>query len=277
MPELRGKFVRASESTKPCGNRIDYCTAQRCVAALTLSVRPNLDPDARVRAMAGTTLFRAWPEAALRRLAQATRVSIHRPGGLVVDSNHPCHALTLVVEGTVQACVTAKAGRRITFKVGGPGGVYGLIPMLDGGEMPSDLVAVSSVVALAISYAAIRAELNRTPALWESLASEMGVRARGYTDQMRRFLFDGPRVRMAGLLVSFAHGGVQSKDGAIALPLQLSQERLAEMLGISRQWATGLVREMCDSGLIGWRYGRVTVFDIDGLRAIARESINPYA
>jgi CRP/FNR family transcriptional regulator, cyclic AMP receptor protein len=204
-------------------------------------------------------------------------VSVHRPGGLVVDSSRSCHALTLVVEGTVQACVTATAGRRITFKVGGPGGVYGVIPMLDGREMPSDLIAVASVVALAIPYSAVRAELIRTPALWESLASEMGVRARGYTDQMRRFLFDGPRVRMAALLASFAHGSAQSKDGSVALPLQLSQERLAEMLGISRQWATGLVREMCDSGLIGWRYGRVTVFDMDGLRAIARESINPHA
>ncbi len=249
----------------------------RCSATLPIPLRANLDQDARVRAMASTAIFRAWPDAALRRLAQAAQVLVHPRGALVVDSGRTSLALTLVGEGAVQACVTASAGRRITFKVGGPGGIYGVLPMFDGREVPSDLVAIERVVAVAISYSAVSTELKSTPALWESLASELAVRARGYTDQMRRFLFDGPRVRMAGLLVSLAHGSAQSEGGSVALPLQLSQERLAEMLGISRQWATGLVRELCDSGLIGWRYGRVTVFDMDGLRAIARQSINPNA
>lgn len=248
--------------------------ATRYIGKLTRSARPNLDDEARVRAMASTTLFRSWPESTLRRLAHSAQVSVHRRGGLVVDSGRTSEALTIVVQGVVQACVTAKAGRRITFKVGGPGGVYGLLPMFDGRKIPSDLVAHERVVALAIPYATLRAELVRAPALWELLASEMAARARGYTDQMRRFLFDGPRVRMAALLASLAHGGAQDGDGAVELPMQLSQERLAEMLGISRQWATGLVREMSDASIITWRYGRVTILDIDGLRAIARESIN---
>ena len=245
-------------------------------ATLAAPERPKLDQDARVRAMLSTTLFQAWPGTALRRLARTSQVSVHRRGGLVVDSGRTSRALTLVVEGTVQASVTAKAGRRITFKVGGPGGIYGILPMFDGREMPSDLVAMERVVALAIPYTAIRAELVRAPALWESLASDVSARARGYTDQMKNFLFDEPRVRMAALLVRLARRGAQSKAGAGAVQLQLSQEHLAEMLGISRQWATGLVRDMCESRLIGWRYGRVTVFDVDGLRAITRESINPY-
>ena len=241
---------------------------------MTRSARVNLDDEARVRAMVSTTLFRAWPEAALRRLAESAQLSVYRRGDLVVDSARAGHAMTIVVEGVVQACVTAKEGRRITFKVGGPGGIYGILPMFDRREIPSDLVALERVVTLAIPYTAVRAELTRAPALWELLASELAARARGYTDQMRRFLFDGPRVRMAALLASLAHGGARDGNGAVALPMQLSQERLAEMLGISRQWATGLVREMCDAGLITWRYGRVTVVDLEGLRAIARESIN---
>jgi CRP-like cAMP-binding protein len=146
--------------------------------------------------------------------------------------------------------------------------------MFDGREMASDLIAVGRVTALVIPYAAIRAELAREPALWEAVAVDAAVRARSYTDQMKRFLFDAPRVRMAALLVSLAHGGARAEDGAIEIGIHLPQERLAEMLGISRQWATGLVREMCRSGLVKWRYGRVTVLDLDGLRAIAQGSVN---
>jgi CRP/FNR family cyclic AMP-dependent transcriptional regulator len=231
------------------------------------------DQDARARAIASTPLFKAWPEDALRRLARASRVSTHRPRSIVVDSGRSCNALTLVVEGAVQASVTATGGRRITFKVGSSGGVYGLLPMFDGREMASDLVAVERVTALVIPYAAIRAELARAPALWETVALDAAVRARSYTDQMKRFLFDAPRVRMATLLVSLAHGGAKAQDGTTVIGVHLPQERLAELLGVSRQWATGLVRDMCRSGLIQWRYGRVTILDLDGLQTIAPGSV----
>jgi len=241
---------------------------------LTLPARPHLDLDARQRVIASIPLFNGWPETALRRLARASRVSTHRPGSLVVERGRPCTALTLVVEGAVQASVTATAGRRITFKVAGSSGVYGLLPMFDGREMASDLIAVGRVTALVIPYAAIRAELAREPALWETFAFDAAARARSYTDQMKRFLFDAPRVRMATLLVSFAHGGARAQDGTIAIDVHLPQERMAELLGVSRQWATGLVRDMCRSGLVRWRYGRVTVLDLEGLRAIAEGSVN---
>ncbi|MFO1306254.1 MAG: Crp/Fnr family transcriptional regulator [Burkholderiales bacterium] len=241
---------------------------------MTLPARTHLDIDARLRAIAATPLFNAWPEAALRRLARASRVSTHRPGSLVIESARRCIALTLVVEGAVQASVTAAGGRRITFKVGSSGGVYGLLPMFDRREMASDLIAVDRVAALVIPYAAIRAELARAPELWESVAVDAATRARGYTDQMKRFLFDEPRVRMAASLVSLAHGSARCEDGTVVIGVHLPQERLAELLGISRQWATGLVREMCRSGLIRWRYGRVTVLDLEGLKAIARSSVN---
>lgn len=146
--------------------------------------------------------------------------------------------------------------------------------MFDGREMASDLIAVGRVTALVIPYAAVRAELAREPALWESVAVDAAMRARSYTDQMKRFLFDMPLVRMATLLVSLAHGGARAEDGTIAIGFHLPQERLAELLGVSRQWATGLVRDMCRSGLVRWRYGRVTVLELERLRTIAQGSVN---
>jgi CRP-like cAMP-binding protein len=146
--------------------------------------------------------------------------------------------------------------------------------MLDGREMASDLIAVERVTALLIPYAAIRAELAQAPALWESVAVDAGARARSYTDQMKHFLFDTPQVRMAALLLSLAQEGSRSDDGTVLIGVHLPQERLAEVLGISRQWAAGLVRDMCRSGLVRWRYGRVTVLDLDGLRTIAQSSVN---
>jgi len=46
------------------------------------------------------------------------------------------------------------------------------------------------------------------------------------------------------------------------------------MLGVSRQWAALLVRELSAAGLVDWHYGRATVLDPAGLRGIARSGIN---
>lgn len=227
----------------------------------------------RMRTIAAVAPFNGWPEPALRRLAQSARASKHARGDHVVAASRPAVSLWLVVRGTVQASVTDASGRRITFKIGGPG-IYGVLPMLDGGEMPNDVIAVEPVVALAIPYDAIRAELDLAPELWKSIALEAGARARNYTIQMKQFLFDSPRRRMAALLWALAKDGVPSDDGSITIAQRLPQARLAEMLGISRQWTTGLVREMTRDGLIESRYGRVVIIDFDRVRAIASEGVN---
>jgi hypothetical protein len=45
----------------------------------------------------------------------------------------------------------------------------------------------------------------------------------------------------------------------VDIGLRLPQERLAELLGTSRQWATVLVREVSNAGIVEWRYGGATV------------------
>jgi CRP/FNR family cyclic AMP-dependent transcriptional regulator len=230
--------------------------------------------DNRRQAIASVAPFTGWPEAALLRLARSSQVSRHAVGAALAVAGPAAGSLTLVVRGAVQASITDAGGRRITFKVGSGPGVYGMLPMLDGREMPSDLIAIEPVVALAIPYAAVRAELALAPELWESIALEAGARARTYTRQMKRFLFDSPRLRMAALLASLAQEHARDDAGAVVIGLRIPQARLAELLGISRQWTTELVREMTRARLIEWRYGRVTIIDLDGLRAIASEGIN---
>jgi DNA-binding FadR family transcriptional regulator len=74
------------------------------------------------------------------------------------------------------------------------------------------------------------------------------------------------------LLISLAAtSGIRSAAGTVVIGLRLPQERLGEMLGVSRQTATGLVRELVDDGLVHWRYGRVTLLDLPRLQAIAAE------
>jgi hypothetical protein len=92
---------------------------------------------------------------------------------------------------------------------------------------------------------------------------------------VRRFVFDPPRVHLAVLLSDLARSAGSIAPGQpIPMAARLSQEMVAEMLGISRQWASTLVRDLVADGVLRWRYGRVTVLDFERLRELAGQGIS---
>jgi CRP-like cAMP-binding protein len=233
------------------------------------------DAQRRARAIGSAPLFRSWPAPALLRLARAASVATHAPGALVVEGGPTSGMMTVVVGGTVLACVTGPEGKRVTFKIASGASVHGLIPLVDAKEMANDVIAVDTVTAIHIPHAALRAELRLAPTLWESVAVDLAERARRYTEQMKRFVFDQPLVHLAILLTGMARSSGSIAEGQpVPIGQKLSQELVAEMLGVSRQWASTLIRDLVNDGLVQWRYGRVTVLDFARLRAIAEQGIN---
>lgn len=233
------------------------------------------DLQSRADSIGCAPLFRCWPAAALLRLARAASVTSHAPGALVVERGPTSGVLTVIVDGTALACVTDPEGKRVTFKMAAGASVHGLIPLVDGKEMANDVIALDTVSAIRIPHTALRAELQALPLLWESVAIDLADRARRYTEQLKRFVFDQPRVHLAVLLRGLARSaGSVARGQPVAIEQRLSQDMVAEMLGISRQWVSTLIRDMVDDGILRWRYGRVTVLDVERLHTIAEQGIN---
>jgi CRP/FNR family cyclic AMP-dependent transcriptional regulator len=235
------------------------------------------DLEARADAIGQAAPFSAWPRDALIRLAEASSVSSHRAGTHLLVADQRTDRITIVAEGTVSSSVSSPGGRRVIFKFDDASYAYGLFSLVDGLRQGHDLVADGHVTVIRIPHAVIRGELARLPSLWESFAVEATRRARGMNLQMQQFAFDAPLVRAASLLLGMlAHEGKSGEtceQGPVAIELRLPQERLAELLGTSRQWATALVRELSKAGLVEWRYGRATVLDVQGLRTLAAKGI----
>lgn len=229
------------------------------------------DPKVRAEAIATWSPFKTWPESALHRLAQRATVSTHSAGRQVVAYAEPTQTLVFVLQGATQASLTEPSGRRVTFLYDASTLVYGLAPLLDGEAMMHELIAVDAVTLMSLPFDALRAELDAAPGLWQSLAVEMCSRYRRVSAQMTRFVFDAPRVHMAALLLGLVDEDQRAaaRVEAVVIGMRLSQERLAEMLAISRQWTTQIIQEMTKDGLLHWRYGRVTLLDLERLRTMA--------
>lgn len=229
------------------------------------------DVDERARAIASAAPFSAWPAQALHRLAEASAVEKHRRGAAILSRGARLDSVHVVVEGRVHVALSSPDGRGVVFAIARPlAMVFGLGSVVGGFAMANDVVADEPTTSVAVPIAAVRAELARTPALWESFAVEINSRAHYAVEQLTFVLFKPLRARLAGLLVALAAlHGTQGKDGAVSIALRLPQERVGEMLGVSRQTAAALVRELVRDGFVQWRYGRATLLDAPRLRELA--------
>jgi CRP-like cAMP-binding protein len=236
---------------------------------------PLDDPEARAAAIGRAAPFSAWPGDVLLRLGAAARLNIHLSGTALIVNGRRCDTITVPVAGAVIASVSSPGGRRVVFKLDDAPYAYGLAALVDGLPLPHDLLADGPVTAVHIPHAAIRGELKHLPSLWESIAVEVNRRGRSVNMQMQQFVFDAPQVRAASLLLGMlARSGSDGGHGPTVIDLRLPQERLAELLGTSRQWVTAVVRELSRAGLVQWRYGRVTVLNVQALRNLASRGID---
>lgn len=238
----------------------------------TLRVAPGpaglwANPAARAEVIGSAEPFCTWPAAALLRLATASRTVRYKPRDFLLRGGAAVDHVSVVAAGAVESSVMTSDGRRVVFSLDGPGRLYGLSPLIDGEPTINDTVFVESGVGIDVPFRAIHAELAAEPALWASLAREANARGRRYTDQIKSFVFDELPHRAAGLLLGLLqHSGAASASGRV---LRLPQERFAEMLGVSRQTVTALVRGFAHNGLVEWRYGQVTLIDFERLQAMA--------
>ena len=226
------------------------------------------DAELCVRAIFSAKPIDTWPAEALRRLAAASRVRRYRRGARMVSGGEPLQTALLIASGDVEVSFSSAEGRQFTYALGVSGAIFGLLPLLDGQGMPHDLNALDAVTAVAIPFGAIRAELAARPALWESLALDMAWRFRNLFNIVHGHVLDPAPVRLANVLLRLAQTEGQAVPEGVAIRVRLSQARLGELVGVTRQTAMQLVHDLEARGLLTWRYGRAVVRDLQGLHAL---------
>jgi CRP-like cAMP-binding protein len=234
------------------------------------------DAELCVRAIFSAKPIDIWPAEALRRLAAASRVRRYRRGARLVSGGEPLQAALLIASGDVEVSISSAEGRQFTYALGASGAIFGLLPLLDGRGMPHDLNALDAVTAVTIPFSAIRAELAARPALWESLALDMAWRFRNLFNIVHGHVLDPAPVRLANVLLRLAQTEGQAVPDGVAIRVRLSQARLGELVGVTRQTAMQLVHDLEARGLLAWRYGRAVVRDLPGLQALgSNQSVTP--
>ena len=221
--------------------------------------------DHGVRLLTETTLFAGIDAGTAEELAKRLVRRTYRRGQPLFHQGDPGDSLYVLVDGSVAVVVTSENGDRMVLTTLHPPDVLGEIALLDGGPRSATAEAVEETAALMLSRAAFLELMKEQPSLTDQLLRSLGGLVRRLSEQAADFVFLDLGGRVAKALLRLAEDNGPLVDGLPA-EVPVTQGRLAEMAGGSRQSVNQILQSFQQRGYVEVHGRRVLVCNPEQLR-----------
>jgi len=214
--------------------------------------------------------WQALNESERTALRAAGRTREYAAGTLLCSQGaDPDHVL-VILDGWVKVTAGRADGHEVMLAIRGPADTIGESGPLNGRPRSANVKALNRVRALAVPAEQFAAFLNGHAHAAQVLAQVM---VRRMDDADRRMTSQvgtsGPKL-LALLLLDLAERyGVPGPDGAVALPLPLTQQELATMIGRARETVARALTSWRRDGVVATQRMRILIMDPDALREVA--------
>ena len=232
-----------------------------------------IDTIARRRDMlARTPLFSAIPAALLDELAARARMVRVESRAVLFSKGDPGDRLYLLASGVIRIGVLSPEGREVTYALIRPGELFGEIAVLDGGVRTADATAMEASELLAVDRADVVGFLNRHPVQALHLIAVLCERVRRADTLLEDVVFLSLPGRLAKHLLVLAETlGSRAAPGGPPR-IRLSQQELADHLGISRESVNKVLSKWEQAGLVTLGRGQITLEQEKALETFALPS-----
>lgn len=195
---------------------------------------------------------------------------VEYPGGHTFYADgDPGERLYIIVSGAVKLWRRFPGGRGL-LTIMGPPDMFGALSMLDPGPPIASAMAITAVRAVSIDGDALRCGIVGRPKLAEEFLRIMARRVRRSDDDLTDLIFrDGPG-RVAKQLLRLAQRFGTHEDGALRVIRDLTQEEMAQLVGLSRETVNKSLSAFARRGWIQVDGKNVLIRDPEGLSRRAR-------
>jgi len=216
------------------------------------------------------SLFRGLPEKTLERIAALALRRLCEEGSVIFLQGDPGDSLCGVVSGRVRISTSRPGGKEIFLNVIGPGETFGEIALLDGMKRTATATAIGRTELTIIPRDAFLVLLRAEPQLALHVIQLLCRRVRWTAELMEDSALLSLAPRLAKRLLSLARQ--QGRDTADGTVLTLSQEELAQFLGLSRQVVNQYLQSWKNKGWIRLGRGKLVICQKRALQGLSRES-----
>jgi len=198
----------------------------------------------------------ALTDSEARELLNHAHVRRFAAGEVVFRKDDPGDGLYGVLAGRIVVMVESAEGKELILNMFGPGEFFGEIALLDGKGRTATAVARETSELLFLGRADFLPFLQQRHEAAVRIIAFLCARLRRTTDLVEDSAFLNVSTRLAKQLAALAGGGA-----APARTIRLSQEELAQTLGVSREIVSRQLAVWREAGVVEIGRGRIVVRD----------------
>jgi CRP/FNR family transcriptional regulator, cyclic AMP receptor protein len=196
------------------------------------------------------------------------RRATFEPGERLIHEGDPGDSVALILTGRVKVSHTSAAGHELVLDLRGPGELVGELSALDRAPRSGSVTAIDPVEALVVAASGFRALMDRAEVARE-LLEMLSSRFRDADRKRIEFGASDTVGRAAARIVELAERYGEPSAEGVEISLPVSQEELAGWTAASRAALASALRTLRELGWIETDRRRITVRDMEALRARA--------
>jgi CRP/FNR family transcriptional regulator, cyclic AMP receptor protein len=222
-----------------------------------------------------SALFANLNEAQRRLIAMDMVERRYDPGDVIFYEGDPGQVLYLLAGGQVRIFVHGPDGSETSVILfGRPGEMFGELAVVDGLPRSATAVAMHHTTLYLLSRDNFRRHMQQCPQFALNFLQELTLRVRYNTRQMDSLASLTVPQRLARKLIDLAHSYGRAEADGVVIDMALSQTDLANLIGTTRESANKSLRDFHRQRWVSWREGRITLHDVDALRARGGKTVN---
>ena len=220
-------------------------------------------------------LLGALDEREMAELVALGHVVQYDADSLVFDKGDPGDCLYAILKGQIGIHTSSEDGKVMILNFLDPGAVLGEIALIDGKQRTAGATALRPAELFRIDRAAFIPFLERHPRLAIRLMGVLCERLRWVSENIEDAVFhDVPR-RLARRLLMLAEAYGQPTPAGLRITQPVSQEKLASMLGVTREMVNKSLKALKKSDAITYTKGFIVLTRLDRVRDMAGEAPRP--
>ena len=215
--------------------------------------------------------FSALPPEERRRLLPYARLRRYEKGEAVFREGDPSERFHTIVAGRVKIVKFAPHGKELILEIFGPGDPFGAVAAYEGRPFPASAMALETTDVLSIVRTDFFALIARHPEIARGLLLGLTRRLIELTQKLAQLSSGGVEYRVAALFLRLAEKLGEKKGSQVVIPLALSRQDIADMVGTTIETAIRIMSRWSRDGLVRTERASFVIESMAALEKIVSE------
>lgn len=177
-------------------------------------------------------------------ICSETTKKVFQKGELIFSQGNPADTIFLIKEGSIKLAQVTEDGREVILGILGKGDIVGESALFQRREHLASAIALEESKVCSISHKQMEKLIMDHPLLAMQLITNLGKKFYSVMEQKSELYSQTVEQRVLKLFVRLAREYGQPVSEGCLIPLKLTQQDIANMLGVSRVTVVQVLKEL---------------------------------